>query len=148
MLSQLKKLLSGNEREVSHNGVTFSNTDAGVGVTVTGLFVKPTEFILNKTQLNLLKGFLTLDTSNHEHDVFLVKLDGAIRLAVENDLTQTSLDLREDGSSSVFSGWGSMDYWDRWEVSPTGTVHYTGTVDGYRITPEWLDQALERVRDA
>lgn len=44
----------------------------------------------------------------------------------------------------VEESWGSQDYWDAWRITPgdshhTVLVEYTGTVDGSRQFPEWLD---------
>ena len=141
MLAQLQKLLDGENGKFEYNGVTVSNDGGVVRVVATGLFTPPMSFTLNEVQLRLLRSFV--DTFNsHEYDTYLVKRELGIRLVTENEFEQNELDLYEDGSAAVFSGWGSSDYWDKWTVS-NGSVEYTGTVEGYRRVPEWLSASAK-----
>ena len=141
MLAQLQKLLNNELTKFEHNGVVFQWKGNRLHVSATGLFITPTEFTLNDTQLHLLRSFVqTFNTG--EYDTYLVKRELGIRLAAENEFEQNELDLYEDGSAKVFSGWGSSDYWDLWTVSD-GSVEYTGTVEGYRRVPEWVKRAME-----
>lgn len=137
MFAQLQKLLNKELTKFEHNGVVFQWQGDQLHFSATGLFITPTEFTLNDTQLCLLRRFInTFDTD--EYDTYLVKLDGRIRLVAENEFEQNELDLNEDGSADVLSGWRSSDYWDKWTVSSDGNLEYAGTVEGYRRVPEWL----------
>jgi hypothetical protein len=144
MLDKLRQLLDGEKWKLERNGVVFKNDAAVVRVSATGLFTPPVSFTLNDTQLSLLRNFINeFHPVANDYDVYLVKLDGGVRLAVENEFEQLMLDLYEDGTATAFVGWGSSDYWDRWKVSSDGSIQYTGTVDGYRRMPEWVELAVE-----
>jgi hypothetical protein len=143
MLAQLQKLLDGEKNKFERNGVVFKRDNDGVvSVVATGLFTNPVSFTLNDTQLRLLNNFIDRNYDTSDYDVYLVKLNNGIRLAVDNEFEQLSLDLLEDGTATAFVGWGSADYWDKWVISNDGSVRYIGTVDGYRRIPEWVELAL------
>jgi hypothetical protein len=53
------------------------------------------------------------------------------------------LKIWQSGIFSITVYWGSQDFWDQWVVDPqSGEVTYTGTVDGYRRLPAWLEEVL------
>ena len=137
MLAQLQKLLNNELTKFEYNGVVFQWDGNQLHISVTGLFITPTEFTLNDTQLLLLRRFINTFNTD-EYDTYLVKLDGCIRLVAESDYEQDELDLNEDGTATVYSGWSSSDYWDKWLVSSDGNIEYAGTVEGYRRVPEWI----------
>ncbi len=143
MFDNLRKLLDGEKWKFKKNGVVFKNDHGVVQVSATGLFTPPVSFTLNDTQLRLLRNFVSIYANSDNYDTYLVKLNTGIRIGADNELEQNSLDLHEDGTAVVFVGWSSSDYWDRWFISNDGSVQYTGTVDGYRRMPEWIELALE-----
>lgn len=140
MLANLERVIRGERHKFEYNGVTVSNDGGVVQVVATGIFTPPVSFTLSEVQLRLLHSFVNAFNSN-EYDTYLVKLEGGIRLAADNEFEQNGLDLYEDGSATVFSGWSSSDYWDKWTVSSDGNLEYAGTVEGYRRVPEWFKHA-------
>ncbi len=142
MLAKLQKLLDGEIHKLERNGIVFSRDNNGVvQVSSTGLFTPPMSFTLNDTQLRLLRSFVSVYSTTDNHDIYLVKLQDGIRLAVENEFEQLMLDLYEDGTATAHVYWSQMDG-DRWTVFPNGDVRYTGDIDGYRRMPEWVELAL------
>lgn len=142
MLAQLQKLLNSELTKFEHNGVTVSNDGGVVQVVATGLFTLPVSFTLNEVQLRLLHNFVNAFNSD-EYDTCIVKLDHGIRLVAYSEFQQNELDLNEDSSATVFSGWRSSDYWDKWTVSSDGIIEYAGTVEGYRRVPEWISVSTQ-----
>jgi len=143
MLAKLQKLLDGKKWKLERNGVVFENNGGVVQVVATGLFTQPVSFTLSTAQLLLLRNFVNAYANSDDHDIYLVKLNNGIRIAADNEFEQNALDLNEDGTAVIFAGWSSGDYWDSWLVSNDGSMHYTGTVEGYRRIPEWIKLAME-----
>jgi hypothetical protein len=143
MLDKLGKLLDGEKWKLERNGVVFENNGGVVQVSATGLFTTPVSFTLSTAQLLLLRNFVNAYANSDDHDIYLVKLNNGIRIAADNEFEQNALDLNEDGTAVIFVGWSSGDYWDRWLVENDGSVHYIGTVEGYRRAPAWLALPVE-----
>jgi hypothetical protein len=142
MLANLERVLSGEQYKFERNGVVFKRDNDGVvQVVATGLFTNPVSFTLNDVQLHLLRSFINTYANSDDHDIYLVKLNTGIRIAADNEFEQNALDLNEDGTATIFVGWSSSDYWDKWTISSDGSVEYAGTVEGYRRVPEWLKTA-------
>jgi hypothetical protein len=142
VLDKIRQLLDGEKWKLERNGVVFKNSGGVVHISATGLFTPPTSFTLSSVQLNLLRNFVNeFQPVANGYDVYLVKLDGGIRLAVENEFEQLMLDLYEDGTATAHVYWSQMDG-DRWTVFPNGDVRYTGDIDGYRCLPKWVELAL------
>lgn len=88
---------------------------------------------------------------------FAESIGESVTVRVVEESVQFWIDTTESGGNAEYmlsiipgkqlwveESWGSQSYYDSWRITPADSHHavrveYTGTVDGNRQFPEWLD---------